>query len=129
MKTKKLMATPCHIYNNVSLISTKDIPLTNKSTQNSSSTPAEISRYVSYGFTAPGGKTLLVKNFSFISNFKISAAPCNALQQSFSNFLCTISSTDSISFGLNYLFPLTQSSIMILLTHQLRKCNGGKVSM
>ena len=83
---------------------------TDHTTQSNSSAPAEISRFVSYGYTAPGGTTLPVNNTSFTSNCKMSAAPCSASQQSFSTFPCGFTSTDSNSLGQNNSFPLTQPS-------------------
>ena len=78
-------------------------------TQNNTSAPAENSRFVSYGYTAPGGTTLPVNNTSFTSNFKILAAPCSAPQQSFSTFPFGFP-TDSNSLEQNNSFPLTQSN-------------------
>ena len=78
-------------------------------TQNNTSAHAENSRFVSYGYTAPGGTTLPVNNTSFTSNFKISAAPCSAPQQSFSTFPFGFQ-PDSNSLGQNNSFPLTQSN-------------------
>ena len=80
-----------------------------RTTQNNTSAPAENCRFVSYGYTAPGGTTLPVNNTSFTSNFKISAAPCCAPQQSFSTFPFRFP-TDSNSLGQNNFFPLTQSN-------------------
>ena len=83
---------------------------TDPTTQSNTSAPAANSRFVSYGYTAPGGSTLPVNSTSFTSNFKISAAPCSASQQSFSIFPFGFPSTDSNSFGQNNSFALTQPS-------------------
>ena len=83
---------------------------TDHTTQSNTSAPAAISRFVSYGYTAPGGTTLPVNNTSFTSNCKMSAAPCSASQQSFSTFPRGFTSTDSNSLGQNNSFPLTQPS-------------------
>ena len=53
------------------------------STDQTTQAPAENSRFVSYGYTAPGGTTLYVNNTSITASFKLSAAPCSASQQSF----------------------------------------------
>ena len=58
---------------------------TDPTTQSNTSAPAANSRFVSYGYTAPGGTTLPANNTSFTSNFKKSAAPFPLTQPSFSN--------------------------------------------
>ena len=105
------MTTPCHIYNNVALImslTTLFRLITPFKTIHER--PPRIHVFVSYGYVAPVGTTLLVNNTPFTSSFKLHAAPCSVSQQSFSSYPCGFPSIDSNSLGQNSSFPIKKSS-------------------